>query len=130
MPKLTLDDLKKLREKARRTTALREGGDFRAKVTVHMGTCGIAAGARTIMNTFMTEIEDRDIRDVLLTNSGCAGLCSKEPMVTVEIQGHAPVKYIELNPEKAKDIFNKHVLNGQIVQDYALGIGSEKTDVS
>jgi (2Fe-2S) ferredoxin len=48
----------------------------------------------------------------------------------VEIQGHAPVKYIELTPEKAKDIFNKHVLNGQIVQDYALGIGSEKTDVS
>ncbi|MGB2907409.1 MAG: (2Fe-2S) ferredoxin domain-containing protein [Candidatus Aminicenantaceae bacterium] len=130
MPKLTLDDLKKLREKARRTTALREGGDFRAKVTVHMGTCGIAAGARTIMNTFMTEIEEKDIRDVVLTNSGCAGLCSKEPMITVEIQGHAPVKYIELNPEKAKDIFNKHVLNGQIVQDYALGIGSEKTDVS
>ncbi len=130
MPKLTLDDLKKLREKAKRTMSLREGGDFRAKVTVHMGTCGIAAGARAIMNTFLTEIEERDIRDVLLSNSGCAGLCSKEPMVTVELQGQAPVKYIELTPEKAKDIFEKHVLSGQIVQDYALGIGSEKTDVS
>ena len=130
MPKLTLDDLKKLREKAQRSTALREGGDFRAKVTVHMGTCGIAAGARAIMNTFMTEIEEKDIRDVLLSNSGCAGLCSKEPMVTVELQGHAPVKYIELTPEKAKEVFDKHVLSGQIVQDYALGIGSEKTDVS
>ncbi len=130
MPKLTLEDLKKLREKARRTTALREGGDYRAKVTVHMGTCGIAAGARAIMNTFLTEIENRDIRDVLLTNSGCAGLCSKEPMITVELQGHAPVKYIDLTPEKAKDIFDKHVLNGQMVQDYALGIGSEKTDAS
>ena len=130
MPKLTLDDLKKLREKAQRTTSLREGGEFRAKVTVHMGTCGIAAGARAIMNTFLTEIEERDIRDVILSNSGCAGLCSKEPMVTVELQGQAPVKYIELTPEKAKNIFEKHVLNGQIVQDYALGIGSEKTDVS
>ena len=130
MPKLTLEDLKKLREKARRTTALREGGDYRAKVTVHMGTCGIAAGARAIMNTFLTEIKNRDIRDVLLTNSGCAGLCSKEPMITVELQGHAPVKYIDLTPEKAKDIFDKHVLNGQMVQDYVLGIGSEKTDVS
>ncbi len=130
MPKLTLEDLKKLREKARRTTALREGGDYRAKVTVHMGTCGIAAGARAIMNTFLTEIENRDIRDVILTNSGCAGLCSKEPMITVELQGHAPVKYIDLTPEKAKDIFDKHVLNGQMVQDYVLGIGSEKTDVS
>ncbi len=130
MPKLTLEDLKKLREKAQRTTVLREGGDFRAKVTVHMGTCGIAAGARAIMNTFMTEVEEKDIRDVLLSNSGCAGLCSKEPMVTVELQGQAPVKYIELTPEKAKEIFDKHVLSGQIVQDYALGIGSEKTDVS
>jgi NADP-reducing hydrogenase subunit HndB len=130
MPKLTLEDLKKLREKARRTTALREGGDYRAKVTVHMGTCGIAAGARAIMNTFLTEIENGGIRDVLLTNSGCAGLCSKEPMITVELQGQAPVKYIDLTPEKAKDIFNKHVLNGQMVQDYALGIGSEKTDAS
>ena len=130
MPKLTLEDLKNLREKARRTTAIREGGDYRAKVTVHMGTCGIAAGARAIMNTFLTEIENRDIRDVILTNSGCAGLCSKEPMITVELQGHAPVKYIDLTPEKAKDIFDKHVLNGQMVQDYALGIGSEKTDVS
>jgi NADP-reducing hydrogenase subunit HndB len=130
MPKLTLDDLKKLREKAQRTTVLREGGDFRAKVTVHMGTCGIAAGARAIMNTFLTEIEEKDIRDVLLSNSGCAGLCSKEPMATVELQGQAPVKYIDLTPEKAKDIFEKHVLKGQIVQDYALGIGSEKTDVS
>jgi NADP-reducing hydrogenase subunit HndB len=130
MPKLTLDELKKLREKAQRTTALREGGDYRAKVTVHMGTCGIAAGAREIMNTFMSEIEERDARDVLLTNSGCAGLCSKEPMATVEIQGKAPVKYIDLTAKKAKEIFEKHILGGHIVQEYALGIGSEKTDVS
>ena len=130
MPKLTLDDLKKLKEKAQRTTILREGGDFRAKVTVHMGTCGIAAGARSIMNTFLTEIEDKDIRDVLLTNSGCAGLCSQEPMVTVELQGQAPVKYTNLSSDKAKEIFDKHVMAGQIVQEYALGIGSEKTDVS
>ena len=130
MPKLTLDDLKKLREKAQRTTVLREGGEFRAKVTVHMGTCGIAAGARGIMNAFLSEIEAKDIRDVLLSNSGCAGLCSQEPMATVELQGQAPVKYIDLTPEKAKEIFDKHVLGGQIVEEYALGIGSEKTDVS
>ena len=130
MPKLTLEELKKLREKAQRTTALREGGDYRAKVTVHMGTCGIAAGARGIMNAFLSEIEAKDVRDVLLTNSGCAGLCSKEPMATVELQGKAPVKYVDLTPEKAKEIFAKHVQGGQIMQEYALGIGSEKTDVS
>jgi NADP-reducing hydrogenase subunit HndB len=130
MPKLTLDDLKKIREKAQRTTQLREGGEFRAKVTVHMGTCGIAAGAREIMNTLMKVVDEKDIRDVILTNSGCAGLCSKEPMLTVELTGQAPVKYIDLTPEKTKEIFDKHILAGQIVQEYALGIGSEKTDVS
>jgi NADP-reducing hydrogenase subunit HndB len=128
MPKLTLNDLAKLREKAKKTTAIREGGEFRAKITVHMGTCGIAAGARGIMGAFMKEIEERDINDIILANSGCAGLCSREPMATVELPGHAPVKYIDLTEAKTKEIFEKHVLGGKIVEDYALGIGSEKTD--
>ena len=128
MPKLTLDDLEKIRERTKKKTDLRDGGEFRAKITVHMGTCGIAAGARAIMNTFMSEIESRDLSDILLTNSGCAGLCSREPMATVEITGKPPVKYVDLTEEKAKKILDKHVLGGKIVEEYALGIGSEKTD--
>ena len=85
MPKLTLDDLAKLRDKAKKTTAIREGGEFRAKITVHMGTCGIAAGARGVMSAFIKEIEGRDLNDIILTNSGCAGLCSREPMATVAV---------------------------------------------
>jgi len=128
MPKLTLDDLEKIREQTKKKTGLREGGEYRAKITVHMGTCGIAAGARTIMNVFLNEIENRDISDVILTNSGCAGLCSREPMATVEITGQPPVKYVDLTEEKAKEVLEKHVLGGKIVKEYALGIGSEKTD--
>ncbi|MBN2246753.1 MAG: (2Fe-2S) ferredoxin domain-containing protein [Candidatus Aminicenantes bacterium] len=128
MPKLTLDDLEKIREETKKKTGLREGGEYRAKINVHMGTCGIAAGARTIMNAFMEEIESRDISDILITNSGCAGLCSHEPMATIEITGHAPVKYIDLTEEKVKEIMEKHILGGKIVEKYALGIGSEKTD--
>jgi len=108
---------------------LREGGEYKAKVTVHMGTCGIAAGARKIMQAFMREIEDKDINDVMLTNSGCAGLCSREPMATVELSGQPPVKYVDLTEKRAKEIFDKHVLGGKIVQEYALGVGSEKTDL-
>ena len=127
MPKLTLKDLEKIRERTKKTTMLREGGEYRAKITVHMGTCGIAAGARKIMNALLKEIEDRDIHDVLITNSGCAGLCSREPMATVEVKGQAPVKYVDLTEDKIKEIFEKHVLGGKIVKEYALGIGSEKT---
>jgi len=129
MPKLTLDDLAKIREQTRRSTNLREGGEHRAKITVHMGTCGIAAGARKIMTAFLSELEKGDAEDVLLTNSGCAGLCSREPMATVELAGKAPVKYIDLTEDKARTIFQRHVMGGEIVQEFALGIGSEKTDL-
>jgi NADP-reducing hydrogenase subunit HndB len=128
MPKLTLEDLAKIREKTKKLTTIREGGEYRAKICVHMGTCGIAAGARNIMNALLKELEEREASGILLTNSGCAGLCSREPMATVEIAGQAPVKYIELTEKKIKEIFEKHVLGGQIVKEYALGIGSEKTD--
>jgi NADP-reducing hydrogenase subunit HndB len=128
MPKLNINDLVKLREQAKKTTQIREGGEYRAKINVHMGTCGIAAGARNIMSVLLKEIETRDLRDVLLTNSGCAGLCSHEPMITVEMAGRPPVKYIDLTDKKTKEIFEKHILGGTILKDYALGIGSEKTD--
>ena len=126
MPKLTIEDLKKIREKARGTVNLREGVG-RAKVTVHMGTCGIASGAREIMDTLMSEIETQDVKDVIVTTSGCAGLCSREPMATVELPDNPPVKYVDLTKEKIKKIFNEHVLNGNIVTKYALAIGSERT---
>jgi NADP-reducing hydrogenase subunit HndB len=126
MPKLKLEDLAKIKEKATRTSQLREGGPYNKKITVHMGTCGIAAGARGIMDAVMKELEERDIKDLLITSSGCAGLCSREPMITVEFPEQPPVKYIELTPEKIKDIFEKHILGGNIVQEYALAVGSER----
>lgn len=127
MAKIKPEDLKRIKERTRRTSILREGGG-RAKITVHMGTCGIAAGARKIMNTLLKIIEEREIDDIILTNSGCAGLCSHEPMVTVELKGAPPVKYIDLTEKKIEEIFVKHVQNGVIVEKYALGMGSEKTE--
>ncbi len=127
MPKLTVDELKEIREKARLRTMLREGGPYRVKVTVHMGTCGIAAGAREIMDVFLKEIESRKIGDVLLTTSGCAGMCSHEPMATVEFAGKTPIKYIDLTPAKARELFQKHIVDGMPVLEYALGAGSERT---
>lgn len=125
MPKLSIDDLDKISQKVRKTVVLREGAG-RAKITVHMGTCGIAAGARKIMNTLLDEFEKNKIEDVILTSSGCAGLCSKEPMATVELKDEAPVKYIDLTPEKISKILSEHVIGGKIVKEYALAKGSER----
>jgi NADP-reducing hydrogenase subunit HndB len=125
MPKLSIKDLDKISQRVRKTTLLREGAG-RAKITVHMGTCGIAAGARKIMSTLMDELEKQNITDVILTSSGCAGLCSREPMATVELKNEAPVKYVDLTPEKIRKILSEHVIGGKIVQEYALVKGSER----
>jgi NADP-reducing hydrogenase subunit HndB len=104
---------------------LREGAG-RVKVTIHMGTCGIAAGARKVMEAALREVEERDLTDVIVTTSGCAGLCSREPMATIEVVGAAPVKYVDLTEGKIKAIIAGHVVGGQVVQDYALAVGSER----
>ncbi len=123
--KLKPEDLDRISKRMRQQTVLREGAG-RAKVTVHMGTCGIAAGARKVMSCLLGLIDEQSVQDVILTTSGCAGLCSREPMMTVELRGHAPVKYVDLDEGKTKKIFNEHVVGGTIVADYALGMGSER----
>lgn len=127
MPKITIEDLEKIRNQSRRTLVLREGAG-RVKITVHMGTCGIAAGAREIMTAVLKEVEERGLTDIVVTNSGCAGLCSKEPMITVELVNEpAPVKYIEMTPKKIKEVFDSHIMKNTILKQYALAIGSETT---
>jgi len=125
MPKLTIEELRKMRETSKKNITLREG-NFRGKLTVHLGTCGIAAGARDIMDAFLGELEQREITDIMFTTSGCAGLCSKEPMITVELGDAAPVKYGELTAEKARRILDEHILGGTMVVEFAIGIGSER----
>ncbi len=126
MTKVTIDTLIQIRDANRRSMALRSG-DARARVIVHLGTCGIAAGARAVMQALLDEIEAKGITDVLVSSTGCAGLCSKEPMITVEIKEHAPVKYVEVDVDKMRRIFNEHVLSGVLVGEYALAAGSETT---
>lgn len=125
MGRMTIEELKKKREEAKKKIYLRDQ-EFKAKIIVHMGTCGIAAGAREIVSAFLEEIEKSGRTDIMLTTSGCAGLCSREPMATVEIENSPPVKYVDLTPEKVRRIFKEHLLEGKVVKDYALGIGSER----
>ncbi len=126
MPRLTIADLQKIKEQHKAEFTLREGG-YRAKVTVHMGTCGIAAGARDVMTALMDEISRAKTEDVIVTTSGCAGLCAKEPLATVEIMNNPPVKYCNLNADRMREIFAEHIMGGNPVEKYALVVGSETT---
>ena len=126
MPKLTIEDLKAIQEKVKQQKILREGVS-NAKIIIHMGTCGIAAGAREVMKALLDEIEKSEVKDVIVSTSGCAGLCSKEPMATVEYAGKPPVKYINLNGDKIRRILHDHAIAGKILTEFALGVGSETT---
>lgn len=121
MPKLNVEDLDEIKQKVESREEGKQG-----KVIVHMGTCGRAAGAKEIMDTLEEEFDQRDIDDVILTSSGCAGLCSREPMVTVKMEGESPVKYVDLTPDKIKEILSDHIIEGNAVAQYALARGSEK----
>ncbi len=113
MAKLTIADLKKIKEKVHSETALREGGQ-KARITVHMGTCGVAAGARAVMDSLMAEIAEAGATDVMVTTSGCAGMCSKEPMVTVELLGKEPIVYGQMDANKMRQVFKRHILQGEV----------------
>ena len=119
MAKLTIEDLKKIKEKTKKDTALREGGTT-VKITVHMGTCGIAAGAKEVMDALLEEMAETDRQDIRIVTSGCMGMCSSEPNVTVEIKGEAPVIYQDMDRNKMRQVFKRHVLVGEVQTDFAL----------
>ncbi len=124
MPKLTIEDLKKIKEKVQAETSLRDGAK-RVKITIHMGTCGIASGARDVMDALMREIEEAGATDVIVSTSGCMSLCSREPLVTVEIKGQEPIKYEYMNANKMRQVFRRHVLHGEVQTPFVLARGTE-----
>jgi NADP-reducing hydrogenase subunit HndB len=123
--KLKPEDLNKIRERMKSISRLREA-EGKAKINVHLGTCGIASGAREILHAFLNLVESSGSDDVVVTTSGCAGLCKREPMATIEIAGQPPVKYVDLTPDKVERIFEEHVKGGKVIKDYALAVGSER----
>ncbi len=125
MAKLTIDDLKKIKERVEKEDQFRIGNK-RFKITVHMGTCGIASGAKEILDTFIKEVSESNSEDVIVTTSGCIGICSKEPLATVEEQGKDPIVYEYLTPNKARQIFKRHIINDEIQTDFVMARGREQ----
>ena len=119
MAKLTIDDLKKIKEKTTKETSLRDG-PANIKITVHMGTCGIAAGARDVMDALMEEMAEADRQDIRVVASGCMGMCSSEPNVTIEAQDSEPIFYQLMDSNKMRQVFKRHVLLGEVQTDFAL----------
>lgn len=124
MAKITIDGLKKIKDTVLAESVLREDGK-KIRVTVHMGTCGIASGAKEVMNALMSGIKEANAKDIVVTTSGCMGLCSREPLVTVERLGMDPIKYERMDAEKMKQVFQEHVLGGKVHVPFVLARGAE-----
>ncbi len=116
MAKLTLEDLRKIKEEHQQISKERSD-QFDKKIIVHMGTCGIAAGAREVLKAAMEEIAKRGLKDIAITQANCIGLCDREPVVTVQI-GDQEVKYEFMSPDRIRKVINDHLINGQVVEAF------------
>ncbi len=117
----SLEELKAIREKMKDKVAMREN-EGNLRVAVGMATCGIAAGARPVLNAFVGKVAELGLSDkVTVTQTGCIGICQYEPVVEVFESGKEKVTYVKLNAEKAAKIVEEHLKNGRVVEEYTIG---------
>lgn len=117
----SLEELKAIREKMQGAVNLRnEGGDV-IRVVVGMATCGIASGARPVLTTLSDAVQEKKLSNVAVTQTGCIGLCQYEPIVEVFEPGKDKVTYVKMNPEKALEVVDRHLIRGQVVSEYTIG---------
>ena len=114
----SLAELAALRQKSLDRLNMRNEESERERIVVGMATCGIAAGARPVMNTFVEEINTRNLNDVSVGMTGCMGMCVLEPMVDVYDKEGNKTTYVHMTPEKAKRVVAEHIVNGQPVVEF------------
>lgn len=114
------EELQAIRERARAELAVRES-DGNPRIVVAMGTCGIAAGARETMSALLDELAQRDLNQVSVTQTGCKGLCDREPVVEVHVPGQAVVTYGGVTPSVMRRIVAEQIVNGHVVSEYVIG---------
>lgn len=117
----SLEELLAIRDKAKATMTDREGTGDGIRVVVGMATCGIAAGARPVLNAFVDEVAKRNLKNVTVAQTGCIGMCRYEPIVEVFEPGKDKVTYVQVSPEKVPEIVASHIVNGNPVVNYTVG---------
>ena len=122
----SLAELQAIREKTLNRINLRKEEGEATRVVIGMATCGIAAGARPVMLSFMDEIQKRGLQHVTVSQTGCIGMCRLEPMVDVYLPGKEKVTYVHMTPEKVGRVVAEHVVNGRPVTEYTIGAAEDK----
>jgi NADP-reducing hydrogenase subunit HndB len=113
-----IEELKKIRQEALKDILVRTQTGTR--IIVGMGTCGIAAGAREVMQAILKELEARKI-DAHVETVGCVGMCSKEPIVDIDQAGKSRIRYANITPENVPRLIEEHLVKGNVIQEWAIG---------
>lgn len=117
----TLEELKAIRERMQGQVGLRAEDHTHTRVVVGMATCGIASGARPVLTTMSTLVQEKGLTNkIAVTQTGCIGLCQYEPIVEVMEPGKEKVTYIRMDPEKAAEVVERHLIGGHVVEEYTL----------
>ena len=117
----SLEELNAIRDRVKSKVNIREFGNEGIRVVVGMATCGIAAGARPVLNKFVEEVSKRNLQNVTVTQTGCIGICQLEPVVEIFEPGKEKVTYVKMTAEKAVRVVNDHLVNGNVVTEYTIG---------
>ena len=116
----SLEELAAIRDKMQALVNLRNEATDCTKIVVGMATCGIAAGARPVLKAFSDGIQEKGIKDVMVIQEGCIGLCQFEPIVEVTAPGKEKVTYVKMTPEKAVEVIEQHIIGGNVVTKYTI----------
>jgi len=117
----SLAELQAIRDRMQKQLDIRENDDDRIRVVVGMATCGIAAGARPVLNAFLEEVAKRNLENVTVTQTGCIGVCRLEPIVEVYVPGQEKVTYVKLTADMVPKIVSEHLVNQRVVDEYTIG---------
>lgn len=117
----SLEELAAIRDRMKNIVNTREADENNIRIAVGMATCGIAAGARPVLNAFTEEIARREVPHVTVTQTGCIGICQYEPVVEVYEPGKEKVTYVKMTSEMAVKVVNDHLVNGNVVTEYTIG---------
>lgn len=118
----SMEELQAIRERAKKAMQVRESGEETTVISVAMGTCGIAKGARDVMMAIVDEAAKRGLDSVVVTQAGCAGYCQHEPLIKVQRPNEGAVYYGPLNQETSREIVVRHLVHGEIAHDYRLNL--------
>ena len=116
----SLEELKAIRERMQNQLGVRDEENKQTRVVVGMATCGIAAGARPVLNRFAELVQERKLDDVMVTQTGCIGICRFEPVVEVYEPDGSKTTYVHMTPEKAEEVVTRHLAGGTPVKDYVI----------